>query len=85
MSKEDFKVSNISKLPQVVPIISKDGKTRTTISVMPKARPTLPPGFRVDPNWMALNPGKVVLIRPQEPKAPSNSKSAQEVAVKEQK
>lgn len=55
------KVSNVSRLPQVVDIVLANGK-KTSINVMPKARPTLPTGSKVSPNWLALNPGCVVLI-----------------------
>ena len=76
-----MKVSNISRLPQVVPIIFENGR-RTTINVMPKSRPDLPPGSKVDPNWMALNPGCIVLLTPEAKPGDTPKKNAREVESK---
>lgn len=77
------KVSNISRLPQTVPIIMEDGR-RTTINVMPKSRPDLPSGSKVDPNWIALNPGCITVIVPEAQKPVDTKKKTQEVNAKEQ-
>lgn len=56
------KVSNATRLPQDVRIILED-KRVTHIKVMPGSRPDLPPGAVVDPNWLAVNPKAVHIIK----------------------
>lgn len=79
-----MKVSNISRLPQVVPIIFGNGR-RTSVNIMPKSRVDLPKDSKVDPNWVALNPGCVALLKPEDKPRVEPNKIAREADTKEQK
>lgn len=36
-----------------------NGSIKTTVMIMPRKRVDLPPGYEVDNNWKALNPGVI--------------------------
>ena len=59
-------ICNISAVPQMVQLDNPDG-TIAEIRVMPKARPTLPPGTTVNQRWLAMNPRTIHIFPDQKP------------------
>lgn len=60
-------VINKTDFSQEVRIVSKtDAKQKTVIYIMAKRRAFVPSGYKVDGNWMALNPNAVRVVEPNE-------------------
>lgn len=61
-------VMNQTKLTQYPEVVSEatpgNPSRKTQVRIMPRGRVTLPPGYSVDANWMALNPGVLKVHTP---------------------
>ncbi len=61
-----MKICNVSAVPQMVKLDMADGSI-TEIRVMPKARPSLPPGAKVNARWLASNPRTIHILEEPRP------------------
>lgn len=60
-------IVNLSSMDQHVDIILEDG-TKSSVTIMPKAKVRLPKGAKVCGNWQALNAGIVRDLNAKKPK-----------------
>ena len=78
-------VINVSRVPQHVGLILANGK-KAYSRIMQRSRATIATGAKIDPHWLAMNPGVIRIVEAQKPavkQAKTNSSKPAAVYVKQ--
>jgi hypothetical protein len=59
-------VINVSRVPQHVGLILANGK-KAYSRIMQRSRATIATGAKIDPHWLAMNPGVIRIVEAQKP------------------
>lgn len=58
-------IVNLTREPQYPEVLGPSG-AKTSIRIMPRGRVDLPPGYTLNPRWVAANPGRIKDLKPVE-------------------